>query len=174
MGENPRSNDREGTGRLNRWIRAGRFRDAHHLRTWLSKNGVTGYPQQLLVMECFGYPEHVLTSGTRLIADQYADRPQLRPILDAVVKTAKACGPVVVQARKTFVALATQRRTFARVQPTTRTRVDLGLRLDGQHAGGRLRSNRHDTMRLRVRLASPSDVDSAVIVWIRRARMESA
>ena len=94
-------------------IRARRFRDARHLRTWLSKNGVTGYPQHLLVMERFGYPEHVLTSGTRLIADQYADRPHLRPILDAVVKAAQACGPVVTQARKTFVALATARRSLA-------------------------------------------------------------
>jgi hypothetical protein len=97
-----------------RRVRAGRFRDVRHLRIWLSKRGVTGYPQQLLVMERFGYPEHVLTSGTRLIADQYIDRPQLRPILDAVVKAAQACGPVVIQARKTFVALATERRTFAR------------------------------------------------------------
>jgi hypothetical protein len=103
----------------NRRIRAGRFRDVRHLRIWLSKHGVTGYPQQLLVMERFGYPEHVLTSGPRLIADQYVDRPQLRPILDAVVKAAQACGPVVIQARKTFVALAAERCTFARVQPTT-------------------------------------------------------
>jgi hypothetical protein len=158
----------------NRRIRAGRFRDARHLRSWLSKHGVTGYAQQLLVMECFGYPEHVLTTGTRLIADQYADRPALRPILDALVKAAQAGGPVVVQARKTFVALSTARRTFARVQPTTRTRVDLGLRLDGQHAGGRLRPNRHDTMRLRVGLASASDVDSVVIGWIHGARRQSA
>src|SRR5262245_7088742 len=116
----------------------------------------------------------MLTSGTRLIADQYVDRPQLRPILGAVVKAAQACGPIAIQARKTFVALATERRTFARVQPTTRTRVDLGLRLDGQQAVGRLRSNAHDTMRLRVGLTSVSDVDSVVVAWIHRARMESA
>src|SRR5262245_39711794 len=163
----------KGLAEWNRRVRAAGFRDARQLRNWLSKLGVHGYPQQLLVMERFGYPAHVLTSGTRLIADQYADRPQLRPILDAVVKAAQACGPVVIQVRKTFVALATARRTFARVQPTTRPRVDLGLRLDGQKAGERLRSNRHDTMRLRVGLASASDVDSAVIAWIRRARLES-
>ena len=124
-------------------------------------------------MEHFGYPAHVLTSGARLIAKQYADRQQMRPILDAVVKAAQACGPVVTQARKTFVALATARRTFARVQPTTRTRVDLGLRLDGQRTIGRLRSNAHYTMRLRIGLARTSDVDSALMVWIRRARVEN-
>jgi len=164
----------EGLVEWNRRIRAGRFRETRHLRTWLSKHGITGYPQQLLVMERFGYPEHILTSGARLIANQYADRPELRPILDAVLRVARTSGPVVVQARKTFVALATARRTFARVQPTTRTRVDLGLRLDGQRAGGRLRPNRHDTMLVRVGLTNVHDVDSAVVAWIRRARTESA
>src|SRR5215831_1836771 len=54
--------------------------------------------------------------------DQYADRPQLRPILDAVVKAAQACGPVVIQARKTFVALATERRTDRRWSDPPRLR----------------------------------------------------
>jgi len=54
----------------NRRIGTGRFRDALHLRAWLSKHGVNGYPQQLLVMECFGYPEHVVAGAARLIADQ--------------------------------------------------------------------------------------------------------
>jgi Domain of unknown function (DUF5655) len=163
-----------GLAEWNRRIREGRFHDARHLRTWLSKNGVRGYPQQLLVMERFGYPEHVRTKGTRLIDDQYVDRAQLRPILEAVVKAAQGCGPVVLQARKTFVALATGRRTFARVQATTRTRVDLGLRLDVQKAGGRLRPNPHDTMRLRIGLATVREVDAEVIVWIRRAYGENS
>jgi hypothetical protein len=67
-------------------------------------------------------------AGDQLIAGQYADRPQLRPILDAVLAALPALGPVTVQARKTFVSLVPPRRTFAVVQATTRTRVDLGLR----------------------------------------------
>ena len=63
----------------------------------------------------------------QLIADQYTDRQQLRPILDAVLAALPALGPVTVQARKTFVSLVSPRRTFAVVQATTRTRVDLGL-----------------------------------------------
>lgn len=42
--------------------------------------------------------------ATDLIADQYVDRLQLRPILDVTVDAARACGPVVIQARKAFVA----------------------------------------------------------------------
>jgi hypothetical protein len=66
-----------------------------------------------------------------LIDAQYADRPELRPIYDAILDAAKQLGDVVVQARKTCVSLVSPRRTFARVQPTTRQRVDLGLRTDG-------------------------------------------
>ena len=40
-----------------------------------------------------------------------------------------ALGPVTVQARRTLISLSTPRRVFAVVQPTTRSRVDLGLRL---------------------------------------------
>ena len=66
-----------------------------------------------------------------LIAGQYADRPALRPVLDAVLAALSALGPVTVQARKTSCRLVSPRRTFAAVQATTKSRVDLGLRLDG-------------------------------------------
>ena len=63
----------------------------------------------------------------QLIAGQYADRPQLRSILDAVLAALPALGPVTVQARKTFVSLVSPRRTFAVVQATTRTRETSGF-----------------------------------------------
>lgn len=158
----------------NRRIRARRFHDAHHLRTWLVRQDVDGYAQQLLVMERFGYPQYVVSTAPDLIAAQYADRPQLRPILDAVVDAARACGTVAIQARQTFVALVARRRTFARVQPTTRTRVDLGLRLEGQTPGGRLRFNPHDSMRIRISLAAARNVDSEVVACLRRAYAENS
>src|SRR2546430_12032147 len=75
-----------------------------------------------------------------LIEGQYADRPQLRPILDAVLALLPALGPATVQSRKTIVSLVSPRRTFAVVRPTTKDRVDLGLRLDDAEPGGRLHS----------------------------------
>lgn len=63
---------------------------------------------------------------------QYANRAQLRPILDAVLAAASGLGEGTVQARKTYISLVTPRRTFAQVKVSTRGRVDLGLRLDDQ------------------------------------------
>ena len=43
-------------------------------------------------------------SADELIVGQYADRPQLRPVLDAILATLSALDPGTVQARKTLVA----------------------------------------------------------------------
>ena len=77
-------------------------------------------------------------SADELIAGQYIDRPHLRPVLDAVLTALPALGPATVQARKTCVSLVTPRRVFAVIQATTKSRVDLGLRLDHERPGGRL------------------------------------
>jgi hypothetical protein len=96
--------------------------------------------------------------ASQLIADQYADRPQLRPILGAVLAALPALGPVTVQAPKTFVSLVSRRRTFALVQATTRARVDLGLRLDGVEPGGRLQAARDiGAATVRIALSGPEE-----------------
>jgi len=75
-------------------------------------------------------PGFLSPEAVQLIDGQYADRPRLRPILDAVLAAIPALGAVTVEARKTLVSLVTPRRTFAIVQATTKNRVDLGLRLE--------------------------------------------
>ena len=104
----------EGLDVWNRRIATLRPRDERSLRAWLKDQKVTGYAQSLLVMERFGYPDFVLATASQLIDRQYADRAQLRPIYDAIVRAAGQCGDMVIQARKTFVSLMTPRRTFAR------------------------------------------------------------
>src|SRR5207245_10114003 len=119
----------EGVGTWNRRIQRERFDDEEALRGWLTKQGVTGYAQSLLVVERFGSPDFLLATADELIDGQYADRPQLRPIFDALIDAASGLGAVTIQARKTFVPLVTPRRTFARSQPTTRNSVDARRRL---------------------------------------------
>lgn len=154
----------------NETIRERRFDDEGALRGWLTARHIKGYARQLLVMEHFGYPDYLRSSADQLIARQYAGCPELRAVYDRIVAAACACGTVVVQARKTYVSLVTPRRTFARIQRSTRTRVDVGLRLDGQQPEGRLRPSRlHETMRLQFSVSSPKEVDAEVKRWLRRA-----
>jgi hypothetical protein len=160
----------DGVETWNRRIKKEGPADAKSLRAWLKKQGVTGYAQTLLVMERFGYPDFLSASAEELIDGQYADRPQLRPIFDAIINAATALGEVIIQARKGYVSLVSPRRTFARVQPTTKKRVDLGLRLEGQKPGGRLLPSKiHETMKLRIGLTAVDEVDAEVLALLERA-----
>ena len=154
----------------NRRIEKENLNDEQQLRSWLSKQGVTGYAQSLLVWERFGYPDFMLASADELIQGQYADRPQLRQILDAIIAAASGLGPVTIQARKTYVSLVSSRRTFARVKPTTKDRVDLGLRLRGIQPGGRLQPSKiQESMPLQISFTTPGEVDSEAIAWLQQA-----
>jgi Family of unknown function (DUF5990)/Domain of unknown function (DUF5655) len=110
-----------------------------------------------------------------LITGQYRDRPRLRPILDVLLATLPALGPVTVQARGTIVSLVTPRRTFAVVKATTKSRVDLGLRLDNTQPGGRLLPARDiGAATVRIPLTTPDQIDEEVLSWLRRAYDENA
>lgn len=160
----------ENVATWNRRIAKEQFNDEKGLRAWLTQQGVTGYAQSLLVMERFGYPDFMLASADDLIEGQYANRPQLRPIFDAIIDAAAGLGEVIIQTRKTYVSLVTSRRTFARIQPTTKSRVDLALRLEGHRPGGRLQPSKiHETTRLQVGLTSLDDIDSEVLTWLQEA-----
>jgi hypothetical protein len=116
-----------------------------------------------------------LTDDDReLIAGQYEDRPQLRPVLDAVISAALSFGEVKVQARKTLVSLVSPRRTFAVLQARTRQRLDLGIRLAATDPHGRLLAARDlGASTVRLALATRDDVDEETIGWLRRAYEES-
>ena len=121
-------------------------------------------------MEHFGYPDFLSSSADELIDAQYVDRQHLRPIYDAIIRLTARIGDTAIQARKGYVSLVTPRRTFARVQATTKNRIDLGLRLEGHKPGGRLQPSRiHETMKLQIGLSSQDEVDSEVLVWLRKA-----
>jgi hypothetical protein len=145
--------------------------DESALRKWLSTEGVTGYAQALLVWETFGYPGFVVADAEELIDKQYADRPQLRRVFDAVLRTLPGLpGPVTVQARGTLVSLVSPRRTFAVLRPTTKSRVDLGLRLDATEPEGRIQPAKDlGQATVRIPLATPGEVDGDVVAWLTKA-----
>lgn len=141
--------------------------DETGVRAWLDERGVRGYPQAMLIMERFGYPDFLVDDDQELIDAQFADREDLRPILDHLLARVRSQHPdLEVVGRKTYVPLYTPRRQFAAVKPTTRTRVDLGLRLDGREPSGRLvvaHGVGSDSINLRLPLATVDDIDDEVV-----------
>jgi hypothetical protein len=161
---------------LEHWLARIRDRDLadeHALRDWLTGQGVSGYPRALLVHETFGYPDSTVRAADQLIDAQYADRPGLRPILDAVLLYAGDLDDVSISTSPENVALVGPAGTFAVVQPTTPTRVDLGLRIDPPATANDARltptAEFGDAFPARVELTSPGQVDSEVTALLKDA-----
>ena len=64
-----------------------------------------------------------------------------------------------------------RKKQFAIVQPSTATRLDVGINLKGTPATERLEASGSFNAMVshRVRVTSPSDVDPELIGWLRRA-----
>ena len=110
--------------------------------------------------------------GSDLVAAQYAGpKAGLKPIYDAVIEAARSLGKdVEIAPKKTYVSLR-RNKQFAIVQPSTRTRVDLGINLKGEPAAGRLEAagSFNAMVSHRVRLEKPADVDKEVLAWLEKA-----
>lgn len=111
-------------------------------------------------------------AGDELVEAQYAGKKaDLRPIYDALITAArKLGGDVEVAPKKAYVSLRRSKQ-FAIVQPSTATRVDLGLNLKGEGVTGRLEASGSFNAMVshRVRLASKADVDAEVKAWLKEA-----
>ncbi len=110
--------------------------------------------------------------GEDLVAAMYAGEKQaLLPVWAAIEKAVRAFGAdVEVSPKKTYVSLRRSKQ-FALVQPTTKTRVDVGLCLKGEAAGPRLEAagSFNAMVSHRVRLVEPADVDAELVGWLRQA-----
>lgn len=105
-----------------------------------------------------------------LVEAQYAGEKQgLRAIYDAIVAaTAKFGGDVELAPKKAYVSL---RRTkqFAIVQPSTKTRVDVGINLKGRPTTDRLEASGsfNSMVTHRVRVESAKQVDKELVGWLK-------
>ena len=112
------------------------------------------------------------TDGGAQLDTQYAGpKAALRPVYDAVITAVQGFGKdVEVAPKKTYVSLR-RKKQFALVQPSTKTRVDLGINLKGAEPAGRLEASGSFNAMVshRVRLESPEDVDHDVVGWLKQA-----
>ena len=109
------------------------------------------------------------TDGDALVDAQYSGtKAALRPILDRILDVVRPFGDDVdVVPKKTSVSLRRSRQ-FALVEPTTSTRVDLGINLKGVLPGGRL-EEAGGMCTHRIRLTGTDQVDAEVVAWLREA-----
>lgn len=107
-----------------------------------------------------------------LVANQYSGaKSELKPIYEAVMTAVDTFGSdVEVAPKKAYVSLR-RNKQFAIVQPSTKTRVDVGINLKEQEPTERLeKSGSFNSMvSHRVRLTDITQVDEELIGWLRQA-----
>jgi hypothetical protein len=95
----------------------------------------------------------------------------LRPIYDKLVEAIGGFGDDLEFApKKTYVSLR-RNKQFGLIQPSTKTRVDVGINLKGEGATERLeKSGSFNAMvSHRVRLSDAGQVDSELLGWLKKA-----
>ena len=99
----------------------------------------------------------------------------LKPVYDKVIAIVTKFGrDAEIAPKKSYVSLR-RNKQFALLQPSTSTRLDLGLILKGIKPSGRLEaSGSFNTMFThRVRITSQADVDAEVKAWLKQAYDEA-
>ncbi len=110
--------------------------------------------------------------GDDLVAQQFAGaKAGLRPIYDKLVgEINKFGGDVELAPKKAYVSIRRSKQ-FAILQPSTATRLDVGINLKGTPPAGRLEASGSFNAMVshRVRVESERDVNKELIGWLKKA-----
>jgi predicted transport protein len=110
-----------------------------------------------------------------LIAAQYAGKELLKPIYDKLATLVKTFGDDVELVPKKANVSVRAKRQFALIQPSTKSRIDVGLKYDQAPEDERiLDSGSFGTMCTnRIILTSQEEVDDQVGDWLREAYLQA-
>ncbi len=160
---------------LRQWIAlanaTNRTKHGEILKALKAKHGLTHGYANLVALRAIGSGS-LGSANSDLVATQYrGDKKPLRPLYDAVVAAVKAFGKdVEVSPKKAYVSLRRSKQ-FAIIQPSTKTRLDVGLNLKGVKPGGRLEASGSFNAMVthRVRIEHVKDIDRELVGWLKAA-----
>lgn len=99
------------------------------------------------------------------------EKAALRPLYDSLIEAISGFGTdVEIAPKRTYVSLR-RRKQFGLVQPTTRSRLDVGINLPDVKPHGRLEAygSFNSMVSHRVRLEASAEIDPELISWLRSA-----
>ncbi|MBA2724480.1 MAG: DUF4287 domain-containing protein [Actinobacteria bacterium] len=103
-----------------------------------------------------------------LVAAQYAGKEHLRPIYEALIRAISAFGGDVGLAPKKAGVSLRRRKQFALIEPTTKTRIDIGINLKGTPPTNRLKAA-GGMCTHKVGVTNLEQVDDELVGWLRAA-----
>jgi hypothetical protein len=136
------------------------------------KHGLTHGYANLIALGSLQSDSHTSDNPDALVEVQYAGaKAALRPIYDKLLKAIKGFGKdIEVSPKKAYVSLR-RGKQFAIIQPSTATRLDVGINLKGSKPTERLETSGSFNAMVthRVRIATIDDVDKELLAWLKEA-----
>ncbi|WP_018477886.1 DUF5655 domain-containing protein [Pontibacter roseus] len=110
-------------------------------------------------------------STEQLVEQQYVGKETLLPLYEKLVTEIRQFGEEVELAPKNAYVSVRAKKQFALLQPSTKTRLDVGINLKGIEPARRLeKSGSFNAMcSHRVRLETLADVDAELLGWLKVA-----
>ena len=106
-----------------------------------------------------------------LVEGQFKGKENLRPIYDALIKEIKKFGKDVELApKKAYVSLR-RKKQFGLIQPSTKTRVDIGINLKSKEEDdlAKAAGSWNTMVSHRIQIKDKKEVNKKVIQWLKEA-----
>jgi hypothetical protein len=140
-----------------------------HLKT---EHGMTHGFANLVAHKALEREKPGASGADDLVTAQYSGpKADLRPIYDKLTTAIRKFGKDVELAPKKGYVSLRRSKQFGLIQPSTKTRVDVGINLKGQKATKRLETSGSFNAMVshRVRLSDVKEVDKELIGWLKKA-----
>ncbi|MEQ9186312.1 MAG: DUF5655 domain-containing protein, partial [Cryomorphaceae bacterium] len=109
---------------------------------WLKETLAVGHGYaNLIAMKAREADDASMAEQVDLVAEQYKDRPDLKPIYEALTNKIQGFGRELEVAPKVKSISVRPKRQFALIQATTKTCIDLGLKFNNRPIEGRLEAS---------------------------------
>lgn len=160
---------------LEQWIeivqKSGHSKHGEIIKFLKENHGFTHGFANLVAHKAKGSDAGSAANTDDLIEKQYAGKESLRPFYDQLIENIKTFGADVEIAPKNAYVSLRRKKQFALIQPSTKTRLDIGLNLKGQEPAGKLEAGGswNAMCTHRIRIETTEDLDSAVVNWLRMA-----
>jgi predicted transport protein len=171
------ANMKEKTGKtLPQWLKIARGakleKHGQIVKFLKSEHGITHGFANLVAHKTLESDAGASAGTDDLVAAQYSGpKADLRPIYDSLVAAVKKFGKdVEIAPKKAYVSLR-RNKQFGLIQPSTKTRVDVGINIKESKATGRLEASGSFNAMVshRVRAADVKEVNKELIEWLKKA-----
>ena len=137
-----------------------------------TEHGLTHGYANLVTLKALKSDAGSVENQEDLVTAQYAKgKEALKPIYDSLIEQVKSFGAdVEIAPKKAYVSLR-RKKQFAILQPSTKTRFDVGLNIKGKSPEGRLEASGsfNSMCSHRIRLQAVDEVDQELINWMKEA-----